>query len=159
MNTVGTRSTASELLMREIPDAVEHVPTQWFMATMRDFDMQGQVYISRLKRHNLDGPADLVVEIISPESRARDRGEKFYEYEEGGVKEYWLIDEPRKRAEFYRLGADRQDQSMVVKPDSRFESVALTGFWMNVDWLWQQPLPTLPHVLEMWGEKRGEVSR
>ena len=29
MNPVGTRSTASELLMREIPDAVERVPTLW----------------------------------------------------------------------------------------------------------------------------------
>ena len=31
VSAVGTRSTASELLMREISDAVERVPTQWFM--------------------------------------------------------------------------------------------------------------------------------
>src|SRR5436190_20309484 len=31
--------------------------------------------LRRLKKHYLDGPADVVVEIISPESRARDRGE------------------------------------------------------------------------------------
>ena len=31
MSPVGTRSTASELLIREIPDAVERVPTQGFM--------------------------------------------------------------------------------------------------------------------------------
>src|SRR5262249_17607847 len=46
--------------------------------------------LGRLKPNFLDGPADLVVEVISPESRARDHGEKFYEYEQGGVKEYWL---------------------------------------------------------------------
>ena len=31
--------------------------------------------LSQLKRNHLQGPADLVIEIISPESRARDRGE------------------------------------------------------------------------------------
>ena len=36
MNLVGTRSTASEVLMREIPDAVERVPTQWFMGSRRE---------------------------------------------------------------------------------------------------------------------------
>jgi putative restriction endonuclease len=41
-------------------------------------------HLDRLKNVYLDGPADLVVEIISPDSRGRDRGEKFYEYEQGG---------------------------------------------------------------------------
>ncbi len=49
----------------------------------------------------LNGAADLAVEIISPESRTRDRGDKFYEYEGAGVREYWLIDPVRKQAEFY----------------------------------------------------------
>ncbi len=40
--------------------------------------------LSRVKENHLDGPADLVVEIISTESRSHDRGEKFYEYEQGG---------------------------------------------------------------------------
>jgi len=36
-------------------------------------------HLDRLKDTYLDGPADLVVEIVSSDSRARDRGEKFYE--------------------------------------------------------------------------------
>ena len=44
----------------------------------------------RLRSSYLDGPADMVVEIVSPESVGRDRGEKFTEYEAGGVPEYWL---------------------------------------------------------------------
>ena len=47
--------------------------------------------LRRLKTNHLAGPADLVVEVISPGSRGTDRGDKFYEYEKGGVKEYWLI--------------------------------------------------------------------
>ncbi|WP_368887772.1 Uma2 family endonuclease, partial [Escherichia coli] len=54
----------------------------------------------------LDGAPDIVVEIISPESRSRDRGDKFYEYEQEGVKESSLIDPNRKQVEFYRRGED-----------------------------------------------------
>lgn len=32
----------------------------------------------------LAGPADLAVEVVSPNSRGRDRGAKYYEYEQGG---------------------------------------------------------------------------
>lgn len=63
-------------------------------------------HLDRLKHVYLDGPADLVVEIVSPESRSRDRGTKFYEYEQGGVREYWLLDPVRRQAEFYGLGTD-----------------------------------------------------
>lgn len=63
-------------------------------------------HLSRLQPTYLDDAADLVVEVLSPESRARDRGEKFYEYEEAGGREYWLIDAERKQAEFYQLGED-----------------------------------------------------
>ena len=55
----------------------------------------------RLRATYLDGPADLVIEILSPESIGRDRGEKFYEYERAGILEYWLIDDATQRAEFY----------------------------------------------------------
>lgn len=107
--------------------------------------------LSRLKPTHLEGPADLVVEIISPESRARDRGEKFYEYEQGGVREYWMLDRQRKRAEFYALGADGIYQLISVGDDGVFRSVVLPGFWLKVEWLWQDPLPPLMMVLKQWG--------
>jgi Uma2 family endonuclease len=53
-------------------------------------------HLDRFRDTYLDGPADLVVEIISRDSRARDRGDKFYEYEQGGVREYWLLDDLRR---------------------------------------------------------------
>lgn len=70
--------------------------------------------LHRLKETYLDGAADLVVEVVSPESRARDWGEKFTEYEEAGVHEYWLIDPERKQAEFYQLGANGAYQLALV---------------------------------------------
>jgi Uma2 family endonuclease len=108
-------------------------------------------HLDRLKDVYLDGPADLVVEIISPDSRARDRGDKFYEYEQGGVREYWLIDPLRKQAEFYQLGADGIYRLVPVSEDGIYRSVVLNGLWLKVDWLWQQPLPPLLGVLREWG--------
>jgi Uma2 family endonuclease len=99
----------------------------------------------------MEGPADLVVEIISPESRARDRGEKFYEYEQGGVREYWMLDRQRKQAEFYALGADGIYRLIPSGDDGVFRSVVLPGFWLRVEWLWQDPLPPLMTVLKAWG--------
>jgi Uma2 family endonuclease len=107
--------------------------------------------LGRLKKNYLSGPADLVVEVISPGSGGTDRGDKYYEYEKGGVKEYWLIDPERKRAEFYRLGRNRQYDLINVADDGIVRSVVLKGLWLRVDWLWQRPLPKLMYVLKEWG--------
>ncbi len=101
-----------------------------------------QEHLDRLKETYLDGPADLVVEIVSPESVGRDRGVKFYEYEQAGIPEYWLIDPQTKRAEFYQLTAANQYQ--LVQPDAEevYRSAVLPDFWLRVEWLWQEPLPS-----------------
>ena len=99
----------------------------------------------------LDGPADLAVEIISPESRARDQGDKFYEYEQGGVPEYWLIDPVREQAEFYQRSANGFYLPVAPDAQGRYHSAALPGLWLEVGWLWQTPLPPLLNVLKAWG--------
>jgi Uma2 family endonuclease len=99
----------------------------------------------------LDGPADLAVEIVSPESVGRDRGEKFVEYEAAGVREYWLIDPLREQAEFYQLGADGRYRPGPVDGDGVYRSLVLEGFWLRVGWLWQRPLPPVLSVLKELG--------
>jgi Uma2 family endonuclease len=47
-------------------------------------------HLDRLRGTYIDGPADLVVEVVSPESEERDRVEKLAEYEAARVPEYWL---------------------------------------------------------------------
>ena len=106
-------------------------------------------HLDRLKDTYLDGPADMAVEIISKESINRDRGEKFVEYEAAGVSEYWLIDPLRQQAEFYRLGTDNHYHPVLPDDEDIFHSEVVTGFWLRVSWLWQEPLPP---VLEVWKE-------
>jgi Uma2 family endonuclease len=108
-------------------------------------------HVGRLKRTHLDGPADIAVEIISPESRARDRGEKFVEYQKGGVREYWLLDPLRKQAEFYRLTEDGTYSLVTVAEEGVFHSSVLEGLWLKVEWLWQEPLHHLLAILREWG--------
>ena len=93
-----------------------------------------------LRKTHVEGPADLVVEIISPGSRGVDRGDKLYEYEKGGVRKYWLIDPERRKAEFYIRSRDGSFELAPVK-DGVFRSTALKGLWLRVEWLWQRPEP------------------
>ena len=46
--------------------------------------------------------ADLVVEVISPDSRTRDSRDKLHEYEKGGVPEYWIADLENEQLLIYR---------------------------------------------------------
>lgn len=47
---------------------------------------------SRVGSSHLEGPPDLIVEVMSEESITRDMYTKFDEYEAAGVREYWVID-------------------------------------------------------------------
>jgi Uma2 family endonuclease len=114
-----------------------------------DIQFSAKRNLKRLKTNHLEGPADLVIEVISPGSRGTDRGDKFDEYEKGGVREYWLLDPLRKRAEFYRLGRDKLFHPMQVDESGVFRSAVLKGMWIRVEWLWQRP--KVMKVLKEWG--------
>jgi Uma2 family endonuclease len=96
-------------------------------------------HLARLRETYLDGPADLVVEILSSESRARDRGDKFYEYEEAGVVEYWLVDPEAEHAEFYALDERGRYRLVLPDPEGIYRSRVLQGFWLRLEWLWEPP--------------------
>lgn len=106
--------------------------------------------LDKLKKNYFDGAPDLIIEIISPESRGRDRGDKFYEYEIAGVREYWIIDYEREKVEFYITGDDGFFQMVYADETNIFNSRVLPNLRLNVAWLWQEKLPNLLHVLKEW---------
>lgn len=91
------------------------------------------------EKNYLAGAADVAVEIISPGTGSTDRGDKYFEYEVSGVKEYWLIDPERQHAEFYQLGEDKLYHTMSLEEGNVFRSEVISGFWFRVDWLWNKP--------------------
>ena len=127
--------------MKTGPDFPSRAPDLLFVAKEN---------LHRLQTNHLYGPADLVVEIVSPESRGRDRGDKHFEYERGGVREYWLIDPERTLAEFHLLGADGRYSLAPLDADGCFHSSVLPGLRLRVAWLWQDPLPSVRDVLRAW---------
>ncbi len=126
--------------MKSAPQLPGRSPDILFVSTERQHLVQ---------RHFLNGPADLVVEVISPESRACDRGEKYYEYEQAGVREYWIIDPERKQVEFYVLSEKGIYQPAFMGQEGEYHSVAIEGFWLRVEWLWERP--PMMEVIKAWG--------
>ncbi len=106
-------------------------------------------HLDRLRDNTLEGPADLVVEIVSPESRVRDRGTKRAEYELGGVPEYWVIDPDERRAEFYRRCASARFVEQLPDSEGVYRTPLLPGLALRLDWLWSCP-PLAP----IWREVR-----
>jgi Uma2 family endonuclease len=110
------------------------LPDLFFVATAN---------LGRLTADRLNGPADLVVEIVSKDSVTRDYREKFLEYQEAGIPEYWVIDSRPRRHEatFFALDADGNYKQLPQEADARIRSRVLQGFWIDPAWLWQEPRP------------------
>lgn len=108
-----------------------------------------QDHLARLSEARLNGPADLVIEVVSDDSVARDRADKFYEYQAAGIAEYWIIDSRpgRSRVDFYVLDHQGRYQPVPVDPDGRYHSTVLPGLWLQVDWLMAAEPPAVLHAL------------
>jgi Uma2 family endonuclease len=97
-------------------------------------------HLDRVERGFVRGGPDLAVEIVSPESKDRDYEKKRQKYEAAGVREYWIVDEPERKVTLLRLGKDGKYRE--VRPRKGIlHSKVLPGFWLRVEWLWQDPLP------------------
>jgi len=118
--------------------------------------------LGRLSRERLEGPADLVVEIVSRDSVRRDRHDKLHEYRRAGVREYWVVDPRpgRNRADFYRLDAAGEYELYATDEDERVTSAVLPGFWLRPAWLWlESKPPVMTAFLEILSPEQRERFR
>jgi Uma2 family endonuclease len=102
--------------------------------------------LGRLKRRGVEGPPDLAVEIVSPESVDRDYEMKRRQYQRFKIPEYWIIDEEERKVTLLRLDA-RGKYREVAARKGHYHSQVLTGFWLDPNWLWQDPFPDELEVL------------
>ena len=111
--------------------------------------------LANLHKNYLDGAPDIAIEFISPESRTRDRRDKFYEYAVAGVREYWIVDMERNAADFYLLDDEGLYHSLPLGSDNRFHSEVLPGFWLDISWFWSDSPPRITEVLALWNAERA----
>ena len=81
----------------------------------------------------VEGPPDLIVEILSPSNWLDDRREKFEVYEESGVREYWIVDPDVRLVEVFVLREGIYTLLGKWGAGEAARSEVLAGFEMMVD--------------------------
>jgi len=108
-----------------------------------------------IQRTHVEGAPDLAVEVVSPDSVARDWREKYLEYEAAGVREYWVVDPMVQRVEAYALTQFSASEGATPSPRYRrieekqgiITSTVLPGFAIQTAWLWPETRPTTLEAL------------
>jgi Uma2 family endonuclease len=101
--------------------------------------------LSIIRKNHIEGAPDLAVEIVSPDSLTRDWREKYYEYEQAGVKEYWVIDPDAKRMDMYFLD-EQENYELIPLEKGKLHSRIFPDFWVKPEWFWQEELPNVLDV-------------
>lgn len=98
------------------------------------------VFVSRrrsgiLKKKNIQGAPDLVVEVSSPSTAALDRTDKRSLYERSGIREYWIVDLFARTVEIREFGPRRRVR--IYKEGQAFASSVLPGLQVEVSALFR----------------------
>lgn len=88
----------------------------------------------KLDERGCVGAPDLLVEILSPSTAAKDLKVKRDLYERHGVKEYWVVHPVDKVVMIYRPGKDGfYQKSAVFAGADVMESTAVEGLWIDLE--------------------------
>lgn len=98
------------------------------------------LYVSRQRRgivgRRVEGAPDLLVEVLSPGTARRDRGEKLRLYAESGVREYWIVDPKGRQIEF--LVNEDGRFVVAVALDGEYRSQELPEIRLDLEAFWRQ---------------------
>lgn len=87
----------------------------------------------------------LVVEVARVSTRNIDLREKALDYAQAGIPEYWVVDADRSEVTVHRLRGGSYEATVLT--GGRLASDAVPGFWLEVGWLFQQPMPSVGDCL------------
>ena len=93
-------------------------------------------HLGIIGERGIEGPPDLVVEVLSPSTEARDRGVKMRRYAAAGIPHYWLLNLRARALEAYSLGENGYDLVGVYGPGGIFQPALFPGLEISIDSLW-----------------------
>jgi Uma2 family endonuclease len=102
--------------------------------TQPDIIFLSKEHASRAKALEINGYADLVVEILSKSSIKRDRQTKFRLYQDAKIPSYWIVSPEAEQIELYRLTKEGYDMIAVYSNDDtlRYEFANGKTFELNL---------------------------
>ena len=120
------RNDLGEFLGRDVHvifDEHNHFePDLCFIAKQRLHIIQGPI---------INGPPDVIIEIISESNRAHDTKLKFGYYERYGVREYWLVDPREQSIAVYALEDGRYELLGEFRAGDLVRTRVLAGLELN----------------------------
>jgi Uma2 family endonuclease len=99
------------------------------------------IYVSRerldiVSHRGIEGAPDLVLEILSPSTRSRDRGIKMRRYALAGIPHYWIVDPRTHALHAYRLKEPGYELTGTYRPGTTFRPELFPGLEIPIDDLW-----------------------
>ncbi|MHA1265818.1 MAG: Uma2 family endonuclease [Candidatus Helarchaeota archaeon] len=103
----------------------------------------------KIKATFIDGPADMIFEILSPSTKETDLSIKIPRYLENHIREIWVIDPMLQECTIFQPNK----APIVYKKEGIIKSTILENFWIQLEWLWAvekiKPLECLKKILEI----------
>lgn len=87
-----------------------------------DFVLIHRNRLDIITKRGIEGPPDLVVEILSPSSYKRDKVNKLKVYAMHGIPEYWIVDPLYEVLEQYQLQNDQYSLFSIYAGEDQIES-------------------------------------
>lgn len=88
--------------------------------------------LSIIGEKKIEGPPDLIIEILSPATAYYDLRLKKDVYEQSGVKEYWIVDPIQKTMEIFVNKASRFEPVSSARREGEVNSEILKGLSMSL---------------------------
>jgi Uma2 family endonuclease len=86
-----------------------------------------------VKENRIEGPPDLIVEVLSPSNWTTDRRDKHALYAEAGVAEYWIVDPEQRTIEVFVLEEGGYRLFDQKGPGETIRSHSLDGLEVAID--------------------------